>query len=71
MITYTYSQARQHFKEVLDAAVRDEVIIQRKNGTVYSVKLKKTPSSPFDVKGIKTKATTKDIIAAIRESRES
>jgi hypothetical protein len=70
MITYTYSQARQHFKDVLDMAAKEEVIIQRKNGTAYSIKLKKVASSPFDIKGIKTKVTTEDIIKAIRESRE-
>jgi hypothetical protein len=30
----------------------------------------KSKKSPFDVPGIKTKATTKDILAAVRESRE-
>ncbi|MEA1949513.1 MAG: hypothetical protein U9N83_19725 [Thermodesulfobacteriota bacterium] len=28
------------------------------------------PKSPFEVPGIKTKATTKDILDAIKESRE-
>ena len=27
------------------------------------------PKSPFDVPGIKTKATTRDILEAVRESR--
>ncbi len=30
---------------------------------------KKTPKSPFDVPGIKTKATTQDIVDAVREFR--
>ena len=30
---------------------------------------KKTSKSPFDLPGIKTKATTKDILEAVRESR--
>jgi len=29
-----------------------------------------SPRSPFDVPGIKTQATTEDILEAIRESRE-
>jgi hypothetical protein len=29
-----------------------------------------SPQSPFDVPGIKTQATTEDILEAIRESRE-
>jgi hypothetical protein len=31
----------------------------------------KSPKSPFDVAGVKTKATTKDILNAINESRTS
>jgi hypothetical protein len=31
---------------------------------------RKSRKSPFDVPGIQTKATTKDILAAVRESRE-
>jgi hypothetical protein len=31
---------------------------------------RKSEKSPFDVEGIKTKATTKDILDAVKESRE-
>jgi len=33
--------------------------------------LKKSPKSPFDVPGIKTKAIAKDIVDAVREYRTS
>jgi hypothetical protein len=35
-----------------------------------SVIFRKSKKSPFDVPGIKTKASTKDILEAVRESRQ-
>jgi hypothetical protein len=49
----------------------EEVIINRRDGETFTIVFKKTPKSPFDIPGIKTKATTKDILAAIKDSRES
>ncbi len=40
-------------------------------GERFTLVSKKIPKSPFDIPGIKTKATTKDILEAIRDSRES
>lgn len=70
MRVYTYSQARQSLSEVLELAKKEEVIIRRKKGEVYSVKIKKMNKSPFDIPGIKTKVKTSDILEAIKESRE-
>jgi prevent-host-death family protein len=69
MKVYTYSQARQRFSEVLNSAKDEEVLIRRKGGDVFSVVAKRPKKSPFDVPGIKAKATTADILRAIRESR--
>ena len=69
MKVYTYSEARQRLSEVLDIAREEEVIIKRRGGETFSLMFKTTPKSPFDVPGIKTKATTEDILNAIRESR--
>jgi len=69
MKVYTYSEARQKLSEVLDIARSEEVLIKRRGGETFTLVLKKSPKSPFDVPGIKTKATTKDIIDAVRESR--
>lgn len=69
MKVYTYSEARQRLSKLLDIARDEEVIIKRRGGETFSVILKKEPKSPFDVPGIKTKVTTKDILNAIRESR--
>jgi len=66
---YTYSDARKHLSKVLDVAKTEEVLIKRRSGEVFSLTIKKTSKSPFDVPGITTKATTEDILEAIRESR--
>jgi prevent-host-death family protein len=69
MKVYTYSEARQKLSMVLDIARSEDVIIKRRGGETFRVIFKKSPKSPFDIPGIKTKATTKDILDAIRESR--
>jgi hypothetical protein len=72
MKVFTYSEARQNFAHLLALAQEDEVEIRRKDGTVFSLtkKTRKT-GSPLDVAGLKTKATTRQIIDAVRESRNS
>lgn len=70
MKVVTYSEARRHLAELLVNAQTEEVEIHRKDGAVFSLKAKSEKcSSPFDVSGIKTKATTDDILEALRESR--
>jgi hypothetical protein len=70
MKVFTYSEARQNLAKLLVLAQKEEVEIRRKDGTVFSLKSKKIDNtSPFAVPGIKTMATTKDILDAIRESR--
>jgi prevent-host-death family protein len=69
MKVYTYSEARQRLSEVLNIARTEEVIIKRRGGESFSIIFKKSQKSPFDVQGIKTAATTKDILDAIKESR--
>ena len=69
MKAYTYSEARKYLSKVLDVAKTEEVLIKRRSGETFSLVLKKTSISPFDVPGITTKATTKDILEAVGESR--
>ncbi|MFC1820603.1 type II toxin-antitoxin system prevent-host-death family antitoxin [Thermodesulfobacteriota bacterium] len=69
MKVYTYSEARQKLSKVLDTARSEEVIIKRRGGGTFTLVFNKSSQSPFDVPGIKTRATTKDIIDAVRESR--
>jgi len=71
MKVYTYSEARQKFSMVLDIARFEDVIIKRRGGETFKVIFTKSPKSPFDVAGVKTKATTKDLLNAINESRTS
>lgn len=70
MKVYTYSEARRCLADVLNIARNEEVIIKRRGGETFSIVYRQSKESPFDVPGIQTEATTKDILAAVRESRE-
>lgn len=71
MTVFTYSQARQNFAAVLDRALKEgKVIIKRKDGSMFTLAPETTNKSPLDLKGIKTKVSTKDIVRAVRESRQ-
>jgi len=70
MKVYTYSEARQRLASILNIARTEEVIIKRRGGETFSIIFRKSEKSPFDVLGIKTKATTNDILYAVKESRE-
>jgi len=69
MKVFTYSQARQALATVLDTARKEEVLIARRGGDTFAVTYKTTPRSPFHVPGVKVRATTRDILVAIRDSR--
>ncbi len=72
MKVFTYSEARQNLSKLLKIAQKEEVEIRRRDGATFSLCSKeKKGKSPFDVHGIKTKATTKNILDAVRESRLS
>jgi len=70
MRVYTYSEARQNLSELLALAEKEEIVIQRRDGKAFVVNFKPKATSPFDVSGINTKATTKDILDAVSESRK-
>lgn len=70
MKVFTYSEARQNLAELLRLAQNEEIEIRRRDGSLFSLTAKKASiGSPFDIPGINTKATTQDILSAIRESR--
>ncbi|HET6428153.1 MAG TPA: type II toxin-antitoxin system prevent-host-death family antitoxin [Phycisphaerae bacterium] len=69
MKVYTYSQARQNLSEVLNRSKSEKVLIRRRGGEVFAVVPQAAEGSPFDIAGVKTKATTSDILAAVREVR--
>lgn len=69
MRIFTYTEARKRLAELLDIALTEEVIIRRRSGEMFLLVSKKNEISAFDVPGIKTRATTEDILNAIRDSR--
>jgi len=75
MKVYNYSEARQNFASVLNTALKEEVMIARKDGSKFKLisisdGKKKRKSLLEDIKGIKTNITMDDILDAIKESRE-
>jgi hypothetical protein len=71
MTTYTFSEARQKLSSVLEQA-RDqgEVLIKRKDGSLFVVKPVFSKRSPLDVSGVNVKIKAKEIVDIIREVRE-
>ena len=69
MTVYTFSQARQNFANVLEKAKIEEVLIKRRDGSVFSLKSAKKLRSPLAVRGLNTKITAKEIVEIVREVR--
>ena len=75
MRIYNYSEARQNFSTVLNTALKEEVIITRKDGSKFKLisinEKKKELKSPLEnIKGIKTNITMDEILEAIKQGRE-
>ena len=75
MRIYNYSEARQNFTSVLNTALKEEVIIRRKDGSRFKIvpidKGRKKGKSPLEgIKGIKADVTTRELLEIIREGRE-
>ncbi len=71
MKIYTYSKAREKLADILEESKSEEVVIRRRKGDMFLIAPKLTPRrSPFDVPCLSKKITRKEIIEAIRESRE-
>jgi len=72
MRVFTYSEAKQNFASLLNMALKEDVVITKKDGSRFKIipvsntKVK----SPFDVQGIKSNIKTDEILDFIRESRE-
>ena len=69
MKVYTYSQARQNLADVLNQSKDEEVLIRRRGGDSFAIVSQPREGSPFKAPGVKTRATTSDLLAAVRESR--
>ncbi|MCL1912015.1 MAG: type II toxin-antitoxin system Phd/YefM family antitoxin [Leptospirales bacterium] len=73
MRIYNYSEARQNFTAVLNTALKEEVIITRRDGKKFKIIPidKINEKSPLEgIKGVKVKITTKKLVETIREGRE-
>jgi len=71
MTTYTFSEARQKLSSVLEKArTQGEVLIKRKDGSIFVVKPMSSKRSPLDVAGINTNLSAKEIVDIVREIRE-
>jgi antitoxin (DNA-binding transcriptional repressor) of toxin-antitoxin stability system len=72
MKAYTYSEARENFASVLEEAERDGAVeIRRRDGAIFRIQpAPKSKASPLDVKGVKLRVRTIDLVAAVREGRE-
>ncbi len=71
MKTYTYSQARERLADILEESKKEEIVIRRQKGDIFSI-VPKAPvrRSPFDVSGLHKNISRKEIIEAIHESRK-
>jgi hypothetical protein len=71
MKIYTYSKARDNLANILEESKKEEVVIRRRKGDMFSI-VPKTgrKRSPFDVIGLRKKISRKEILEALRESRE-
>jgi prevent-host-death family protein len=70
MTVYTYSEARQNFASILEQARKDgEVLVRRKDGTVFVIKPVAEKESPLDVPGTDTDLTRDEIVDFVREVR--
>ena len=69
---YNYSQARQNLAALLEQAVREgEVRIKRKDGQIFVVRPDFKKTSPLDIEGVPLNISTDELVAVIREGRES
>jgi antitoxin (DNA-binding transcriptional repressor) of toxin-antitoxin stability system len=71
MTTYTFSEARQKLSSVLEQARKEgEVLIKRKDGSVFAIKPVTKSSSPLDVVGVDLSLSAQEIVDYVREVRE-
>ena len=72
MSVYAYADAIQKFSILLEEAFKGEdVRIQRDDGQQFVVKPASTLRSPLDVKGVKLRITTDEIVGCIHEGRRN
>jgi antitoxin (DNA-binding transcriptional repressor) of toxin-antitoxin stability system len=71
MMMYTFSKARQNFSSLLDKAKKEgEVMIKRRDGTLFVIKPLLQKTSPLDVEGIDINLSDNEIVDILREVRQ-
>ncbi len=73
MKSYTFSEARQHFAAVLEAARRDGAVrIQRRDGQSFVLRPEPSTTSPLDIAGITPEQSINrdDIVTSIQDGRQ-
>ncbi len=72
MKVYTYSEARERLATILEESKTEEVVIRRRKGDMYAIVPRSAGPrrSPFDVPGMDKGLSKREIVEAIRESRE-
>lgn len=69
MKVISYSEARRSFNKLFDTAREEKVLIKRRGGETFCLHYEPSSKSPFEVPGIKSSATTDDILNSVKESR--
>jgi len=69
---YTFSEARENFASVLEEAERAGAVeIRRRDGSVFRiVPAPPAGASPLDVKGVRVRLSSDELVALVREGRE-
>lgn len=71
MKVYTFSQARQNFSALLDSAEEDGAVrITHRDGRAFTLQPADASPSPLAVKRVDLKLSRREIVEAVRESRE-
>lgn len=71
MRIFNYSEARQNFSAMLNSALKEDVIIRRRDGSRFKIIpiVDKSPGSPFDIDGVESDIERNEIIDFVRDGR--
>jgi len=71
MRTYNYSEVQQNLSAILNTALTQDVVIKKRDGRKFKIVpvTEKTNQSPFEVSGVNTDISTKEIVDILKQSR--
>jgi hypothetical protein len=70
MKEFTFSEARQRFAALLDAARRDGAVrIRRRDGDVFVLRPERAKGSPLDVPGLDLPLSREEVLELVRAGR--